>query len=125
MRCGYCGEKIEPGTKHCPHCGNDPGSGVYQTSTILISTREGEAVYASVPDVPPHLRARLVRSTTGANAGTIVIADRRGRQEIAKAMRRSPAEAPVAANHHLRLRVAAVSVLLVVLAGIAALFLRY
>jgi hypothetical protein len=36
------------------------------------------------------LRTRLLKSTNGANSATILIADRRGRKEIAKAMRHLP-----------------------------------
>ncbi len=92
MKCGYCGESFDPPVKQCPHCGQDPGSGVYQTSTVLISEGKRHAVYPSVAKVPPRLRTRLMKSTSGPNAGTIIIADRRGRVEIAKALRRSPVE---------------------------------
>ncbi len=40
--------------------------------------------------MPAGLRTRLLKSTNGANSATILIADRRGRQEIAKAMRNMP-----------------------------------
>jgi hypothetical protein len=43
-----------------------------------------------VDEVPEGLRTRLLKSTNGANSATILIADRRGRQEIAKAMRHLP-----------------------------------
>jgi hypothetical protein len=38
-------------------------------------------------EVPDPLRNRLLKSTNSPNSATILIADRRGRQEIAKAMR--------------------------------------
>jgi hypothetical protein len=40
--------------------------------------------------VPDRLRTRLLKSTNSPNAATILIADRRGRQEIVKAMRHLP-----------------------------------
>ena len=40
--------------------------------------------------MPAGLRTRLLKSTNGANSATILIADRRGRREIAKAMRHLP-----------------------------------
>jgi hypothetical protein len=43
-----------------------------------------------VDEVPAGLRTRLLKSTNGANSATILIADRRGRQEIARAMRNMP-----------------------------------
>jgi hypothetical protein len=63
---------------------------MFQTSTVLISASGTEQVYRSVEDVPAGLRTRLLKSTNGANSATILIADRRGRKEIAKAMRNLP-----------------------------------
>jgi hypothetical protein len=50
-------------------------------------------VYRSVDEVPVRLRTKLLKSTNGANSATILIADRRGRKQIAKAMRHLPAHA--------------------------------
>jgi hypothetical protein len=65
-------------------------SGLFQTSTVLISAGGKDQVYRSVEDVPARLRTRLLKSTNGANSATILIADQRGRKEIAKAMRNLP-----------------------------------
>jgi hypothetical protein len=46
-----------------------------------------------VKDVPPRLRTRLLKSTNGGNSATILIADRRGRVEIARALRKLPSPA--------------------------------
>jgi hypothetical protein len=46
-----------------------------------------------VEEVPDGLRSRLMKSTNGSNSATILIADRRGRQEIARAMRNLPGPA--------------------------------
>ena len=75
----------------CPHCG-EPRSdnGVFQSSTVLISADGADRVYRSVDEVPYPLRHRLLKSTNSGNSATILIADRRGRQEIAKAMRKLP-----------------------------------
>jgi hypothetical protein len=75
----------------CPHCG-EPRSdtGVFQSSTVLISADGADRVYRSVEEVPYPLRHRLLKSTNSGNSATILIADRRGRQEIAKAMRKLP-----------------------------------
>jgi hypothetical protein len=43
-----------------------------------------------VDEVPVRLRTRLLKSTNGANSATILIADRRGRKKIARAMRDLP-----------------------------------
>jgi hypothetical protein len=50
-------------------------------------------VYRSVEEVPARLRSQLVKSTNGTNSATILIADRRGRQEIARTMRSLPGSA--------------------------------
>jgi hypothetical protein len=92
MTCRRCRKKIEEFETRCPHCGdvNEKASGMFQTSTVLISASGADQVYRSVDEVPAGLRTRLLKSTNGANSATILIADRRGRQEIAKAMRNMP-----------------------------------
>ena len=77
----------------CPHCGTAHAaakSGVMRSSTILISAGETDAVYRSVKEVPAPLRRKLLKSTNGLNAATILIADRRGREEIARAIQNLP-----------------------------------
>lgn len=93
MICNRCRKKYAEEESKCPHCGEprpDGDSGVFQSSTVLISTEGAEKVYRSVDDVPFPLRHRLLKSTNSANSATILIADRRGRQEITKAMRSLP-----------------------------------
>lgn len=80
----------------CPFCGeaNPPvTSGIMKTSTILISDSRTDAVYRSVAEVPQKLRKRLLKYTSGMNSATILIADRRGKEELAKAIRRLPGNA--------------------------------
>jgi hypothetical protein len=55
-------------------------------STIFIATGGGTRIYHSLEEVPPKLRERLVESTRGLNSATILIADRRGREEILRAL---------------------------------------
>jgi hypothetical protein len=95
MTCRRCRKKIDDFETRCPHCGdvNEAASGMFQTSTVLISTSGTDRVFRSVDEVPAGLRTRLLKSTNGANSATILIADRRGRQEIAKAMRNLPGPA--------------------------------
>jgi len=95
MTCPDCGKNVDKGARRCPHCGKQApaASGLFQTSTVLISAADTEQVYRSVDEVPPKLRNRLLRSTNGANAETILIADRRGREEITKAIRKLPGSA--------------------------------
>jgi hypothetical protein len=86
---------MERELSRCPHCGlrNPAGSGTFQVSAVLISTSGSDRVYRSVDEVPARLRTRLLKSTNSPNSATILIADRRGRKEIAKAMRKLPGPA--------------------------------
>jgi hypothetical protein len=54
---------------------------------VLIATQEAEMVYRSMEEIPRPLRSKLLKSTNSANSATILIADRRGREEIARVMR--------------------------------------
>ena len=94
MTCHHCKKPYNSRAQRCPHCGKtNPDSGVFQTSTVLIASSETDSVYRSVEDVPAALRSKLIQCTNGANSGTILIADRRGREEIARAMRSLPGPA--------------------------------
>ena len=57
-----------------------------KSSTIFIATDEGTRVYRSLDEVPPGLLRKLRTSTRGINSGTILIADKRGRQELERAL---------------------------------------
>lgn len=61
-----------------------------RSSTIFISVGDRINVYRSAEDVPPRLRKKLEETTNGLNSATILIADRRGRDELARAMRGLP-----------------------------------
>ncbi len=61
-----------------------------KSSTIFISVGSKTRVYRSVEEVPARLRKRLEQSTNGINSATILIADRRGREEIIRAIRGLP-----------------------------------
>ena len=87
MICPECNRRYSGGS--CPRCGIVKG--VVKTSSILISTGETRKVYRSVEEVPDPLKQQLFRSTNGLNSATILIADRQGRTEIAKAIRSLPA----------------------------------
>jgi hypothetical protein len=97
MQCRRCQRELtDTGNGVCPACGeNNPPvtSGVMKTSTILISAGRIDAVYRSVSEVPQHLRKRLLKCTSGINSATVLIADRRGKEELAKAIRRLPGNA--------------------------------
>ncbi|MDQ2898757.1 MAG: hypothetical protein M3Y07_03030 [Acidobacteriota bacterium] len=77
----------------CPHCGAicaQTATAILKTSTILISANQTDAVYRSVDDVPEPLRKMLLQCTNGLNSGTILIADRRGKDQISKAIQSLP-----------------------------------
>jgi len=61
-----------------------------KTSTIFISKGRKTRVYRSVKEVPKRLRQELEESTNGFNSATILIADRRGRQEVMRALHGMP-----------------------------------
>lgn len=61
-----------------------------KSSTIFIAVGDKTAVYRSVDEVPQPLRKKLEESTNGINAATILIADRKGREEIVRALQGLP-----------------------------------
>lgn len=95
-RCRFSLEKDSTG--RCPNCGLPYArttSVVMKTSAVLIAAGGERQVYRSVAEVPASLRKILQDSTSSANSATILIADRRGKEEIAKALDRV-AETPAA-----------------------------
>lgn len=58
-----------------------------KSSTIFISVGNKTEVFRSVDDVPAALRKKLEQSTNGINSATILIADRRGREALMRAIR--------------------------------------
>jgi len=95
MKCKRCRKPFDEEELQCPHCGepHPDSTGLYQTSTVLISAGGNDLVYRSVEEVPMRLRTKLLKFTNGRNSATILIADRRGRREIAKAMHNLPGPA--------------------------------
>ena len=61
-----------------------------KTSTIFIAKSGRTQVYRSVGEIPARLRKELEESTNSFNSATILIADRRGREEIVKALNGLP-----------------------------------
>jgi RNA polymerase subunit RPABC4/transcription elongation factor Spt4 len=94
MRCAKCGGNLDGDARNCPRCGEPVVTqrlaGMMKTSTILISAENVQGVYHSVEDIPEPLRKKLLRSTNSLNSRTMLIADRRGRQEIARALKKLP-----------------------------------
>jgi hypothetical protein len=61
-----------------------------KTSTIFIAKTGRTQVFRSVGEIPARLRKELEQSTNSFNSATILIADRRGREEIMKALHGLP-----------------------------------
>ncbi len=61
-----------------------------KTSTIFIAKGGKTQVFHSVNDLPSRLRKELEESTNSFNSATILIADRRGREEIVRALNGMP-----------------------------------
>jgi len=57
-----------------------------RSATIFIASGEHTKVYRSVEEVPPPLRRKLIETTNSANSATILIADKRGREELVRAL---------------------------------------
>jgi len=93
--CSKCRKIIDDRVARCPHCGhlNAAAPRLFQTSTVLISSGGADMVFRSVDEVPASLRNKLLKSTNGHNSATILIADRRGRREVAKAVHTLPGSA--------------------------------
>src|ERR1035438_9422482 len=90
--CARCGREYKEAAPRCPGGGerNPAAAGLFHTSSVLISAGGSDRVYRSVDDVPPALRHRLLKSTNGRNARTILITDRKGRRMIDKALGKLP-----------------------------------
>lgn len=91
MTCPRCHSEIESESGVCPECGIGllrNVSGVMKTSAVMIAARGERGFYHSVHDVPEPLRTQLLESTGSRNAGTIVIADRAGKEQLSQAMSR-------------------------------------
>lgn len=78
-----------------------------KSSTIFISVGNRTEVYRSVDDVPPPLRKQLEQSTNGIHSATILIADRKGKEEIVRAVRGLPSSLRSRVSSSLRDEVAA------------------
>jgi hypothetical protein len=99
MTCPNCHAEFEPSPAACPKCGIRlvrNVSGIIKTSAVMIAARGEQGFYHSVQDVPEPLRTQLIETTGSANAGTIVIADRAGKEQIHQVMARREARANAA-----------------------------
>jgi CHAD domain-containing protein len=61
-----------------------------KSSTIFVATDQGTSVYRSMKDIPVPLRRKLQESLQGMHSATILIADKRGREELIRALQGQP-----------------------------------
>ena len=66
-----------------------------KTSTIFVSVGRHTQVYKSVGELPASLRTRLEKTAEEGNSATIVIADRRGKEELVRAIQGQPSSIPL------------------------------
>ena len=63
-----------------------------KSSTIFVAEGGKTQVFRSLDEMPADLRRRLEKSTNGIHSATILIADRRGRDEISRALNGLPTD---------------------------------
>jgi hypothetical protein len=91
MTCPRCYAEFDPGPGACPDCGVQllrNVSGMMKTSAVMISAAGEQGFYNSVQEVPEPLRQQLLRVTASENSGTIVIADRAGKEQLTQVVAR-------------------------------------
>ena len=59
----------------------------FRTSTIVVATQKRTKVYRSLEDVPRPVQKRLMEITSGPNARTLIIANRKGHERLLKALK--------------------------------------
>jgi len=91
MTCPRCYTELDSGATACPKCGLrviHNVSGVMKTSTVMIAAGDEQTFYRSVQEVPEPLRTKLLATTQSENSGTIVIADRAGKEQLTQVVAR-------------------------------------
>ena len=63
-----------------------------RSSTIFVATADDTRVYRSLQELPADLRQRLEATTRSHNSATILIADKRGREELVRALQGLPSQ---------------------------------
>lgn len=61
-----------------------------KTSTIFVAIGDETSIYRSLHEMPPRTRRKLRESSRAWSSATIMIADRKGRDEIVRAMEGQP-----------------------------------
>jgi hypothetical protein len=95
MICPRCHAESEGNLSLCPECGLKlmrSISGVMKTSAVMIAAGREHGFYRSVQEVPEPLRTQLIASTSSPDAGTILIADRAGKEQLTQVIARREAQ---------------------------------
>ena len=61
-----------------------------KSSTVFVAVNEETRVFRSVDEVPPEWRRKFERAKGGLKPQTILIADRKGREELMRAVQGQP-----------------------------------
>ncbi len=64
--------------------------GSVRTSSILIALEGETRAYRTLDELPEELRLKLLESTSGPDAATILITDRAGSREVLRALQGKP-----------------------------------
>lgn len=72
----------------------------YKTSTIFVSTGQRTRVFRSIEEVPAALRKKLNDNIGGPNSRTLIVADRRGREYLFRALKHATSQAAAAESRH-------------------------
>ncbi|HYI97868.1 MAG TPA: hypothetical protein VEX68_30295 [Bryobacteraceae bacterium] len=67
---------------------------------IFVSTGQRTRVFRSIEDVPAALRQKLNENISGPNCRTLIVADRRGREYLFRALKRATTERSVSTSQH-------------------------
>ena len=73
-----------------------------KTSTIFVSEGEQTTVYRSVEEIPEPLRQKLAKTAAGSNTATILIADKRGKEQLVRAIQGLPSSIPLRVTEEAR-----------------------
>ena len=76
----------------------------YKTSTIFVSTGQRTRVFRSMEDLPVSLRKKLNENIAGPNSRTLIVADRRGREYLFRALKQATRQVAVKRGSDARTR---------------------
>jgi hypothetical protein len=80
-------------------------SRILKTTVVLVATEENTQVFRSVESVPVNVRNRMLATANRGNSATILIADRQGRRELARAAQGLPSPVKLRRTKKVRSRI--------------------